>query len=111
MFYVYILTNTNNRVLYTGVTNDLVRRVYEHKHHMDKSSFTAKYNANKLVYYEMTTSSRAAIEREKQIKSWSRKKKEELVESRNPRWEDLSASIGLPETGRDCHTSVRTGSQ
>ena len=93
MFYVYILTNRINRVLYTGVTNDLVRRVYEHRNHLDKTSFTARYNVEKLVYFEETTSSRAAIEREKQIKSWSRKKKDKLVETKNPNWQDLYDSI------------------
>ncbi len=93
MFYVYILTNRINRVLYTGVTNDLIRRMYEHRNHLDKTSFTAQYNVEKLVYYEETTSSRAAIEREKQIKSWSRKKKEKLIESKNPYWQDLYDSI------------------
>ena len=63
-FYVYILSNTNNKVLYTGITNDLVRRVYEHKHHLDKGSFTARYNVEKLVYFEETSSSREAIARE-----------------------------------------------
>ena len=92
-FYVYILANVNNRVIYTGVTNDLVRRVYEHKHHLDKNSFTARYNVDKLVYYEETSSSRAAIEREKQIKDWSRKKKNKLIESKNPNWQDIYVSI------------------
>ena len=89
MFYVYILTNRINRVLYTGVTNDLVRRMYEHRNHLNKTSFTSQYNIEKLVYYEETSSSRAAIEREKQIKSWSRKKKNLLIESKNPNWQDL----------------------
>ncbi len=93
MFYVYILTNHINRVLYTGMTNDLIRRMYEHRNHLDKTSFTAQYNVEKLVYYEETTSSRAAIEREKQIKSWSRKKKDKLIESKNPNWQDLYESI------------------
>ena len=92
-YYVYILANTNNRVIYTGVTNDLIRRVYEHKQHLDKASFTAQYNVDKLVYYEETSSSRAAIEREKQIKSWSRKKKNELIESKNSSWQDIYESI------------------
>ena len=74
-YFVYILANRNNRVLYTGVTNDLVRRMYEHKNHLDPGSFTAQYNVDRLVYYEEPPSSRAAIEREKQIKGWSRKKK------------------------------------
>ena len=92
-FYVYILSNINHRVLYTGITNDLVRRMYEHKNHLDKNSFTARYNIDKLVYFEETTSSRAAIEREKQIKSWSRKHKNKLIESKNPDWLDLYESI------------------
>ena len=93
MFYVYILTNRINRVLYTGATNDLVRRMYEHRNHLDKTSFTAQYNTEKLVYYEETASSRAAIEREKQIKSWNRKRKDKLIESKNPTWQDLYDSI------------------
>ena len=92
-FYVYILSNVNNRVLYTGVTNDLVRRVYEHKHHLDKNSFTTRYNIDKLVYFEETSSSRAAIEREKQIKSWNRKHKNKLIEAGNPDWLDIYESI------------------
>ena len=93
MYYVYILSNTNNRVIYTGVTNDLVRRVFEHKHHLDKSSFTAKYNIDKLVYFEEKSSNRVAIEREKQLKSWSRKKKNQLIEGINPNWLDLYEQI------------------
>ena len=64
-YYVYILTNKYNNVIYTGVTNHLVRRIYEHKSHLDKNSFTAKYNVTKLVYYEYTGDVRAALEREK----------------------------------------------
>ena len=74
-YYVYILTNKNHTVLYTGVTNDLIRRVYEHKNHLDLNSFTAKYKVMKLVYFEETSDVTAAIEREKQIKSWSRNRK------------------------------------
>ena len=92
-FYVYILSNINNRVIYTGVTNDLVRRVYEHKQHFDKYSFSAQYNVDRLVYFEETSSSRAAIEREKQIKSWNRCRKNRLIESQNPNWVDLYESI------------------
>ena len=92
-YYVYIMTNDNRKVIYTGVTNDLIRRVYEHKHHLDKGSFTARYNIENLVYYEISTDIESAIEREKQIKGWSRKHKNKLVESKNPNWVDLYESI------------------
>ena len=92
-YFVYILTNNHNTVLYTGVTNDLIKRVYTHKCHLEKNSFTARYNVEKLVYYEVTSNPEAAIEREKQIKSWNRKRKNKLVESKNPKWEDLYESI------------------
>ena len=89
MMYVYILTNATKSVLYTGVTNDLVKRVCEHKQHLDKGSFTAQYNVEYLVYFEATDNPIAAIEREKQIKGWNRKRKNKLVESKNPEWKDL----------------------
>ena len=89
LYYVYILSNKNKNVIYTGVTNDLVRRVYGHKHHFDKNSFTAQYNVDQLVYFEETTNIEAAIAREKQIKGWNRKRKNKLIESRNPNWNDL----------------------
>ena len=89
-YYVYILTNATNVALYTGVTNNLERRLYEHRHHTDPDSFTARYNIHKLVYVETTSDIQAAIQREKQIKSWSRKRKNALVESLNPEWKDLS---------------------
>ena len=88
-YYVYILTNKYNTILYVGVTNDLIRRVYEHKNHLDKNSFTAKYKTTKLVYFEETDYVRSALEREKQLKSWSRKKKSDLVWRMNPKWIDL----------------------
>ena len=88
-YYVYILTNEKGNVLYTGVTNDLIKRVFEHKHHFDQGSFTARYNVEKLVYFEMTSDVKAAIEREKQIKGWNRKRKNQLVESMNPELKDL----------------------
>ncbi len=93
MYYVYILANLIGTVVYTGVTKDLIRRVYEHKHNLDPNSFTAKYVVHKLVYFEQVSSSYAAISREKQIKSWKRKRKNELVESMNPKWEDLYDSL------------------
>ena len=92
-YYVYILANKTNSVLYTGVTNDLVRRVYEHKNHLDKDSFTSKYNVTKLVYFEETCDVEAAIEREKQIKSWKRERKISLIMESNPRMIDLYEQI------------------
>ena len=88
-YYVYLLTNKHHTVLYTGVTNDLIRRIYEHKNHLDKDSFTAKYKVTKLVYFEETSDVRAALEREKQIKSWSRDRKTDLIFEKNPHWVDL----------------------
>lgn len=82
------MTNIS-RTLYTGVTNNLHRRVYEHKQKLIKG-FTSKYNITKLVYYEEYNDINDAIRREKQIKGWSRKKKIELIESFNPEWKDLS---------------------
>ena len=87
-YYVYMMTNKYRNVLYTGVTNDLIRRVYEHRNHLIRDSFTARYHITNLVYFEMTEDIRSAIEREKQIKSWNRARKEALVESQNPTWED-----------------------
>jgi len=90
-YYIYILTN-KSKTLYTGVTNNLKRRVYEHKHKMIEG-FTKKYNLTKLVYYEMTVDVRSAITREKQIKGWLRNKKIHLIESFNPEWKDLSSEL------------------
>ena len=89
-YYAYILTNWNNKVMYIGMTNDLARRLYEHKHHV-ADGFTSQYNVNKLVYYESTADVKAAIAREKQLKSWVRARKNALVQSVNPTWRDLSA--------------------
>ena len=88
-YYVYILTNHNNNVMYVGVTNDLVRRVQEHKSELIEG-FTKRYHVHKLVYYEQCTDINAAIAREKQLKGWKRDKKNALVESVNPDWKDLS---------------------
>ena len=90
MYYVYIMTNKMKTVLYTGITNDLRRRVYEHKNNLDKNSFTARYKMSVLVYYETTTDVKSAIHREKQIKNLLRKKKVELINAFNPEWKDLS---------------------
>lgn len=85
----YILTNWSGKVMYIGVTNDLQRRLYEHRHQL-ADGFTKRYNVHKLVYFEQTGDVRAAIAREKQLKGWSREKKNALVASANPTWRDLS---------------------
>ncbi len=88
-YYVYIMSSTSNYTIYTGVINNLVRRVYEHRTGADPDGFTTKYAVKKLVYYESTHDVLSAIEREKQIKSWSRKKKNTLIAGINPAWRDL----------------------
>jgi putative endonuclease len=89
---VYILANKYNNVLYTGVTNNLVKRVYEHKSKIVEG-FTKTYNVDKLVYYEISEEIIVAIEREKQIKGFKRQKKIDLINSFNPNWDDLYNSI------------------
>ena len=88
-YYVYLLTNWNNKVIYVGVTNNLKRRIYEHKHKLVKG-FTQKYNVNKLVYFEQTNDIFSAIATEKEIKKWRREKKNALVVRENKAWRDLS---------------------
>jgi putative endonuclease len=90
-FYVYILFS-RSRTLYIGVTNDLVRRTYEHQHKLI-AGFTSKYNIDQLAYYEAHPTAASAIEREKQLKGWKRDKKIALIESMNPRWDDLSSTL------------------
>ena len=92
---VYILTNFNHTVLYTGVTNDLFRRIFEHREHLNPESFTSKYKATKLVYFETFHSIEEAILREKQIKGGSRRKKLNLISSLNPEWKDLWTEIQM----------------
>jgi putative endonuclease len=96
-YHVYILA-CNSRRLYIGVTNSLVRRVYEHKLKLVRG-FTERYNLDQLVYFESTSDIHAAIQREKQMKNWPRKKKIALIESVNPTWRDLSDDWGQ-EAGR-----------
>jgi putative endonuclease len=91
--FVYILTNKNNTTLYTGVTSDLKLRVHDHKTNLNPSSFSARYKLYKLVYYECFHEITSAIDREKQIKAGSRKKKEGLINTMNPSWEDLYDQI------------------
>ena len=95
-FYVYILTNWNHEVMYIGMTNDLRRRLDEYKNKRVKG-FTAKYNVDKLVYYEHGTDVHAALTREKEIKKWRREKKNNLVMTMNPEWKDLSLEWELNE--------------
>ncbi|MBN1571760.1 MAG: GIY-YIG nuclease family protein [Deltaproteobacteria bacterium] len=91
-YYVYILANKRNGTLYIGVTNDLTKRVYEHKNNL-VDGFTQKYGIHILVYYEETNSVESAIEREKLLKKWNRKWKLELIEKNNPEWKDLYYKI------------------
>lgn len=93
-YHVYIITNWNNKVLYVGVTNDLLRRTSEHKLKMI-DGFTKKYNLNKLVYFEEFSYIKDAIAAEKKVKGWLRIKKIKLIESKNPKWEDLSKSLEM----------------
>jgi putative endonuclease len=87
-YFVYIMTNRSG-TLYVGVTNDLERRVYQHKNKLIMG-FTSRYNIDRLIYYEMTSNIEAAIAREKEIKGWLRKKKIALITTMNPEWRDLS---------------------
>ena len=91
-YFVYIISNYKKGVLYVGVTNDLIRRIYEHKNEM-MEGFTKKYHLNKLVYYEIYNEVENAISREKDIKKWYRKWKIELIEKTNPEWKDLYETL------------------
>lgn len=87
--YVYILTNSSKTMLYVGVTSDLVKRLLQHQQKVYSKSYTAKYNIHLLVYYETYTLIVDAIRREKEIKGWSRSKKETLIKTKNPNWETI----------------------
>jgi putative endonuclease len=108
-YYVYILANRSG-TLYTGITNSLERRVYEHKAKLLRG-FTARYKVDRLVYYEETGDVEAAITREKEIKAWRRSKKIALIAEMNPRWEDLASGwYGLSEVGAEGpDPSLRSG--
>ena len=93
-YYVYILANQNNKVLYVGMTNNLQRRLFEHKNRLH-DGFTKKYNVDKLVYFEESSQVDVALNREKEIKKWRREKKNRLVETMNKEWKDLSVEFGL----------------
>ena len=92
LFFVYIITNKNNTVLYTGVTSELINRIYKHKSRMIKG-FSKRYNLGKLLYFETYNDPESAIRREKQIKSGSRQKKIDLINKSNPNWDDLYDSL------------------
>ncbi len=87
--YIYIMTNSRKNVIYIGVTSDLIKRVYEHKNHEIPGSFSDKYNCEICVYYEKWNDINDAINRETQLKKWSRIKKESLINSKNPGWKSL----------------------
>jgi len=109
---VYIMTNTHNTVLYTGVTNNLQRRVLEHR--AGKSGFTKKYNVSKLVFYECGNDVNVAIAREKQIKGGSRKKKLDLINGMNPQWKDLYEEmfvIASDSEAISCHVGIASGKE
>ena len=91
-FYVYVMSNRNRAVLYTGITKDLARRVWQHKNQVVKG-FTSKYKLDRLVYYEQFADPISAITREKEIKAWRREKKNDLVRKLNPKWEDLAKKL------------------
>lgn len=91
-YYIYIMTNKYNKILYTGITGNLKKRIYEHKQKF-VDGFTKRYNITKLIYYEIYDDPTNAIKREKQIKGGSRNKKIDLIESMNPKWEDLYNQI------------------
>ncbi len=93
-YFVYILTNKTNKVLYVGVTNNLEKRVFEHKNNISEKSFTATYNVHKLVSFEETSDINSALNREKQIKAGSRQKKLDLINEVNPEWKDLLEGLG-----------------
>ncbi|KAA0205499.1 GIY-YIG nuclease family protein [Candidatus Uhrbacteria bacterium] len=95
-YYVYILTNLLDTVLYIGMTNNLPRRINEHREKLVEG-FSKKYNLTKLVFYESTDDVNAAIAREKELKGWIRRKKNALIESMNPEWKDLSAVCGIED--------------
>ncbi|PKN86848.1 MAG: excinuclease ABC subunit C [Deltaproteobacteria bacterium HGW-Deltaproteobacteria-1] len=93
-YYVYILASKRNGTLYIGVTNDLERRLYEHRNNLIEG-FTNKYNVHHLVYFEDVNDIQAALQREKQLKRWTRKWKLELIEKVNPEWRDLANDFNL----------------
>jgi len=95
--FVYIMTNKNKTVLYTGVTNNLCRRIYEHKNHLIKNSFTDRYNVEYCIYFEEFANFKSALLREKELKKWNRQKKENLIKKKNPEWKVIVTENGFIE--------------
>ena len=93
--YIYIITNKNKTTLYIGVTNDLCRRIYQHKNHLIKNSFTDRYNLEYCIYYEYFEYFNLAILREKELKKWNRNKKELLISTMNPEWKEIVNECGF----------------
>ena len=93
--YVYIMTNKNRTTLYIEVTNNLCRRIYEHKNHLIKNAFTAKYNLEYCIYFEEFQYFDIAIQREKELKKWNRQKKEALINKKNPEWKEIATEKGI----------------
>ncbi|MCE5347105.1 MAG: GIY-YIG nuclease family protein [Bacteroidales bacterium] len=108
--FVYIMTNKNRSTLYVGVTNDLCRRIFEHKQHLIKNSFTDKYNLEYCIYYEEYPYFDLAIFREKELKKWSRKKKEQLIKEKNPQWNELVTEHGFVRDGSPSFTEASVNS-
>lgn len=104
--YVYIMTNKNRTTLYIGVTNDLCRRVYEHKNYLDKDSFTSKYNLKYCFYNEEFPIFELAIQREKELKKWNRQKKEDLISNLNPEWKVLVTEHGFVRSDKPFSNQV-----
>lgn len=93
--YVYIMTNKNRTTIYIGVTSNLIRRIIEHKNHLNKNSFSDKYNLEFCIYFEEFSSMNLAINREKELKNWNREKKESLINQKNPDWRELVSEKGF----------------
>ena len=109
--YVYIMTNKNKTTLYIGVTNNLPRRIYEHKNHLLKGSFTDKYNLEYCIYYEEFAYFDLAINREKELKKWNRQKKEDLINKKNPEWKVVVTENGFVRENKQIPRFARNDEQ
>ena len=104
--FVYIMTNKNKTTLYIGVTNNLCRRIHEHKNHLIKDTFTDKYNIEYCIYYEEFQYFNLAIQREKELKKWNRQKKEDLINKKNPEWKVLVTECGFVRNNKSFSQKV-----